>query len=45
MCAINELYGKKTRFTKAKWRWDEKEKGAIIVSCSTGSSDVHITME
>jgi len=45
MCVLstNELYGKKTRFAKGKWKWNGKEKGAIIESCSTGSSDAHIT--
>ena len=35
---------RKQDLQKGKWKWNGKEKGAIIESCSTGSSDVHITI-
>ena len=47
VCVINERTvwkGNKICKRQMEMGWKGKEKGAIIVSCSTGSSDVHITI-
>ena len=47
VCVINErTVWKEDKICKRQMEmgWKGKEKSAIIVSCSTGSSDVHITI-